>query len=143
MKHLSIVLLLLLSVNISSIAQTKEMIAPEDASRLTDDIMMLVGKSKAKEAAKLINENMGKKKDAAKKMEAGLSDFLDDNAKKFGKLQGVSYAKQEEAGRFLIKFTHAVLYDKQPVWLSFSYYKTGKTYQLISVNWGDDLQQLF
>jgi sulfatase maturation enzyme AslB (radical SAM superfamily) len=142
MKSVTVLCCTLL-ITMAAWGQPKELVSGDDASRLTDDIMMVLETENVDKSMKIMKKYMAIDKSKSKTMTGDLESLLKNSKTKHGKMIGTSFVKKENVGKFLVRYTHVLLYEEQPVWVRFTYYKSGKTYTLKNVDWGEDLNVLF
>ena len=126
------------------VAQENTISNPDDASRLVDNIMNALESGDSKAGFKILEGNLSNAKVNFGELQENLDGFLGNASRQYGKLIGTDFAKEEKVGDFLLRYTYAVKYQEQPVWLRFTYYiNDDDNYLLKELDWGENLSGLF
>ncbi len=143
MKNFFILGFLLLITNIA-FAQ-KELQTIDDVNRMCDVITKNIEKGQHDRAMSMIADGMKtrrKSKNSPNIDLKGLFSFLKESERNYGKVRGSQLSKEEKAGDFLLRYTYGILHDEKPTYITFTYYKSLKTYSLHQLTWGDDVEML-
>ncbi len=144
-KFFFLLFILLLAMQLGSVwAQEKNLRGEDDANRLSDDVMNLFENGRKTAALILIEKNL--QDTDVQNFEAIKEDvkgFLTTATEQYGELIGADFAKEEKVGDFLLRYTYALKYKQQPVWLRFTYYFNNEQYTLKKFDWGEDITVLF
>ena len=125
------------------VAQQKTIDNIDDANRLLDNIMNAFEEGESKEGFKMLEENISNKQVDFEQLQANFEGFLGNADEQYGKMLGTDFAKEEKVGDFLVRYTYAMKYAEQPVWVRFTYYINDDSYLLKELDWGEDLNTLF
>ena len=125
------------------VAQQKTIDNIDDANRLLDNIMNAFEEGESKEGFKMLEENISNKQVDFEQLQANFEGFLGNADEQYGKMLGTDFAKEEKVGDFLVRYTYAMKYAEQPVWVRFTYYINDDSYVLKELDWGEDLNTLF
>jgi len=145
MKKYLLLIAILCSISISDILAQKAMTTPDEAQRFADMVTSSLSKGEVEKSMKMVKSNLDRKsmgKESAETIKELLR-FMDTSKQEMGKSLGYDLAKEEKAGKYVLRYTYVVLYESQPVWIRYTYYGNTKNYNLKSIDFGKDMEELF
>jgi hypothetical protein len=120
----------------------KQLTSPESARKALDSVMTLVAKDDIVGAFKQLEdysllptkelEELARKTIAQRKQVAP----------RFGRILGIQFVKEERVGDFLLRYTYVEKREMHAMRWRFVLYRPGTTWNVNSVVWDDNLQEL-